>query len=143
MMNKERLYSFLKAVDKSFPVPLSLKQDLDILAEKFADKATLCYVEERGRILALVAGYTDSVIDNIGYISVVATLPEARGAGYGSRLVREFLDVARKKKLSAVHLYTARSNVAAIGMYKKIGFEEWLCENEPRPDDLHLIFRIS
>ena len=142
-MNKERLYSFLKAVDKSFPVPLSEKQDLSVLVAKFIEKATLCHVLNEGRMIALVAGYTENVTENMGYISVVATIPEARGKGYAKALVGEFIDIARSKGLSAVHLYTVRTNTSAVKMYEKLGFAEWVCENEPRPDDLHLIYRIQ
>ena len=143
MIEFEKIKDFLEAVDKSFPVPLSEKQELSVLAEKFVSKATLCHIEENGRIVAMVAGYTDNVTDNMGYISVVATLPEARGKGYASRLVKEFVDISASKRLSSVHLYTARSNFSAVKMYEKIGFTEWLCENEQRPDDLHLLYKID
>lgn len=143
MVAIDDLKVFLMAVDNSFPIPLAQKQNLVALAEKFKDKADLCYVKEKDQIMALVAGYTKNVTDNMGYISVVATLPVARGRGYATKLVKEFVELAAKKRLDAVHLYTDRSNYAAINMYQKIGFEEWLCENEPRPDDLHLIYRID
>lgn len=138
-----KLETFLFAVDSMFPVPLSEKQDLHEFARKLFEKATLCYSEENGDICSLVAGYTDNVVNNLGYISVVATLPQVQGRGYGSSLVRDFLDIAQKKDLDAVHLYTARENDTAIKMYKKLGFVEWHLENEPRPDDLHLIYYIK
>ena len=143
MINKNSIEEFLVCVDKSFPVPLSDKQELSSLAEKFAEKATLCYVEENGKILAMVAGYTENVTENRGYISVVATLPEARGKGYASRLVKEFVEIAAVKGLSSVHLYTVRENIPAVKMYEGLGFVEWSCENEQRPKDLHLILEIS
>lgn len=143
MINLENLKAFLQAVDKSFPIPLSQKQDLSKLAEKFIDKATLCYAEEEGRITALVAGYTENAINDIAYISVVATLPEKQGRGLASGLVAEFISRAREKDLRAVHLYTAQSNLGAIRMYHKLGFVEWVYEGESRPNDLHLIYYIK
>ena len=143
MINKEKLETFLGSVDNHFPTPLSQKQELSLLAEKFMEKATMCYHEENGEILALVAGYTQNVTADMGYISVVATLPEAQGKGYASRLVKEFIEIATDADLSAVHLYTAKSNLSAIAVYKKLGFTEWVVEGETRPDDLHLIFSIK
>ena len=143
MINKDKLEAFLKSVDNLFPTPLSQKQELSLLAEKFMEKATMCYHEEDGEILALVAGYTQNVTADMGYISVVATLPEAQGRGCASRLVKEFIEIATDADLSAVHLYTAKSNLSAIAVYKKLGFTEWVVEGETRPDDLHLIFSIK
>ena len=143
MINLENLKDFLQAVDKSFPTPLSQKQDLGKLAEKFIDKATLCYAEEEGRIAALVAGYTENVTNDIAYISVVATLPEKQGRGLASGLVAEFISRARERGLRAVHLYTAQSNLGAIRMYRKLGFVEWIYESEPRPNYLNLIYYVK
>lgn len=142
-MTVEAVERFLQDVDTLFPVPLSQKQELSELAAKFAEKATICTVCEHGRITAMVAGYTDNVVNDMAYISVVATLPAAQGKGFASRLVREFVEIARQKPLTAVHLYAVRSNVPAIEMYRKIGFEEWFLPDEPRPDDVHLIYRLQ
>lgn len=139
----QKILEFLKAVDKDFPIPLSEKQDLEALAKKFCEKATLCTKEENGEIVALVAGYTENLESNKAYISVVGTLEKARGKGYAKALVREFIDICKEKNIDAVHLYTVHANTAAVNMYKSIGFVEWKMENEPRKDDLHLIYYLG
>ena len=141
--DQKALEVFLKAVDCLFPVPLSHKQDLGCFAKKLYEKATVCHISSGGEILSLTAGYTDNVTDNIGYISVVASLPKARGNGYAKKTIEEFIGIARQKGLDAVHLYAVPENIAAVNMYRNIGFEEWRIPEEPRPDDLHLIFRIK
>ena len=138
----DKIDKFLNAVDGDFPVPLSEKQDLHQLAAKLAEKGTVCFAQENGEICSMVLGYTENVIGNMGYISIVATIPLAKGKGYASRLVREFVEKAREKGLSAVHLYAVKDNIPAVRMYKKLGFTEYKFENEPRPDDLHLIYYI-
>ncbi len=130
---------FLYSVDATFPVPLSQKQDLKDLAIKFWEKGTLCLAWENNEICSMVAGYTDNILNNKAYISVVATLDSARGQGYASRLIEEFIAIAEEKHIEAVHLYTDRKNIPAIRMYLKLGFEEWQISEEPRPDDMHLI----
>ena len=138
----KQLETFLKEVDASFPVPLSQKQELGAFAKKLFEKGTLCAILEEGRILSLAAGYTRDVVNEMGYISVVATLREAYGRGLASQLVTAFLDQARACGLKAVHLYTAASNAGALRMYQKIGFEIWHPAGEQRPEDVHLIYRF-
>lgn len=140
---REQLNAFLNAVDKDFPVPLSQKQDLTVLADKFYQYGTLFAEVDNGKIVSLVAGYTDNVINGRAYLSVVATLEEGRGRKLAPRLINRFIDLARSKNLNAVHLYTDKSNVVAIEMYKKLGFEVTCDDNEPRPDDVHFIYYLK
>ena len=138
-----KLERFLREVDRTFPVPISEKQDLAAYAQKLSERATLCAELDGKRIVALVAGYTENVTDNMAYISLVATVADAQGRGVGKRLTREFVSVAADKGLDAVHLYAVPTNTPAVSMYKKLGFEEWIRPDEPRPQDLHLIYRIK
>ena len=142
-MNKIDIEMFVRGVDNSFPIPLSRKQDLKQFAHKLYEHATLCAEYEDEKIVSLVAGYTENVLENRAYISVAATCAEARGKGYASKLIKEFIDICRQKDLDAVHLYAVPSNVTAVNMYKRLGFEEWVIENETRPNDLHLIYYIK
>lgn len=138
-----QIEAFLREVDDLFPVPLSRKQNLCDFAIKLHEKATICYAKNDGRISAMVAGYTDNLVGNIAYISIVATCIGYRGRGYASSLVKQFINICKNKNISAVHLYSAASNSAAIKMYQKIGFVNYRPEEEPRPDDTHLIFYIG
>ena len=130
---------FLRRVDSDFPVPLSQKQDLSVLAQKLSAHATICTVKDGNEILAMVAGYTENLINNMAYISVAATVPEARGNGLASGLIETFLRICVDKKISAVHLYAVSSNLPAMNMYRRLGFVLWDCPDETRPEDAHLI----
>ncbi len=141
-VTKEQIESFLHKVDKLFPIPLSHKQNLSDFATKLKENGALCTKVENDELVALVAGYIDNVINKKGYISIVATLPRFQGKGYASELVKDFLNIAKEKCLEAVHLYAVPSNIIAINMYKQIGFVEWKLPDEPRPDDLHLVYYI-
>lgn len=143
MPNAEQLELFLRKVDKDFPVPLSSKQELKEFAKKLSQKATLCVACEGDELLALVAGYTDALTDGMAYISVVATLEKARGKGLAKRLMGEFIDICKQKNIKAVHLYTVPSNIPAVSMYKSLGFADYFVENEPRPEDTHLIYYLD
>lgn len=142
-LTKKNIEDFLKEVDGTFPVPLSKKQNLKDFAKKLYEKATLTVKCEGEKILSMAAGYTDNTPDNKGYLSIVATLNSSQGKGYAKKLVKEFIDICEKKGLDAVHLYAVKENIAAVSMYEKLGFSEYIADNETRPYDLHLIYRIK
>lgn len=139
----EQLCEFLLQVDRSFPVPLSEKQDLKSYARKLQEKATVCAFCENGKLLSMVAGYTDDLTDNLAYVAVVATLESARGRGLASAMMKDFLSVCAHKKVRAVHLYAVPTNMGAMKMYRKLGFGLWEMEGEPRPEDAHLIYYLE
>ena len=51
-------------------------------------------------------------------------LPDFRGKGLGSKLLKEVLDHAKKFGLEKVELHVYSTNIAAIQLYKKFGFEQ-------------------
>ncbi len=121
---KNKLYKFLNAVDKDFPINLSAKTDLDELSDKFIKNGVLCYKEENDILTALVAGYANDLETKTAYISVVATLNEHRGKGFAKELVKEFLKKAKENGMEKAVLYTHYTNKGAIMLYKNLGFAE-------------------
>lgn len=139
----EQLEIFLRITDRTFPIPLSDKIDLSEYALKLEQKATICALrDDNGNILSMCAGYTDHVVKEMGYIALVATLPEYQGKNYGKKLVKEFLDIADKKALCAVHVYAVETNRPAMKMYETLGFQRWFPQEETRPEDVHFIYRF-
>ncbi len=136
-MTIQKIEAFLQAVDRCFPVPLSEKQDLGEYARKLSRFATLCAVEEDGRIVAMAAGYTDR---DPAYLAILATLPQVRGRGLGKTLVQEFMEKARQSGASYLHLYAVETNTAAMRLYEGLGFTRWDMPNEPRKEDVHFIY---
>ena len=142
-LSSQKINTFLKKIDSYFPVPLSQKQDLELFSQKLFEKATLALKWEENEIVAMVAGYTENLCNELAYISVVATVKEAQGRGYSKENILEFLEICKDKGIKAVHLYTTKNNMPAIKLYKKIGFVEYIQENEPRKEDLHLIYYLK
>lgn len=59
-----------------------------------------------------------------GYLGM-GLLPEARGLGLGQKLLEAALTHAREQtSLEKVELLVFTSNIAAIGLYRKLGFQE-------------------
>ena len=135
----QELYKFLKKVERLFPVPLSEREQLIMLASKFEKYGTVSYVRENGKIIAIGAGYTNDQVQRLGYISVVASLPEYTNKGYGKVAVQGFIEKAKNAGMKAIHLYADKENKAALNMYGKLGFVDWIIPDERRPEDKHLI----
>ena len=125
-----------------FPIPLSEKENISVLASKFERFGTISCLKENGAIVALCAGYTNDIKNNLGYISVVASLPEYSNKGYGKIAVEGFIEKAKNAGMKAIHLYADKENRAALNMYDKLGFVDWKINDEPRPEDKHLILRL-
>ena len=135
----KEIYKFLKKVERLFPVPLSEREQLIMLASKFEKYGTVSYVRENGKIIAICAGYTNDQVQRLGYISVVASLPEYTNKGYGKVAVQGFIEKAKNAGMKAIHLYADKENKAALNMYGKLGFVDWIIPDELRPEDKHLI----
>ena len=138
-LSETELLCFLLRVNTLFPVPLSIKTDLNLLANKLIQYGTISCIKKDGQIVALCAGYTNDLSTRMGYISVVACLPECSHRGYGKRVVRNFLATAKHAGMWGVHLYTVDTNYAAMYMYKQCNFVNYVIDGEKRPNDRHLV----
>lgn len=143
--NIEELEDFLRRVDKDFPVSLSEKVDIYEYAVKLYNKGTFCIKRDENtrRIVAMVVGYTENLVDNSAYISLVAVENEHRSKGYGKELVQQFLNICKKKRIDAIHLYCVETNIHAMKMYQKLGFQKYCLENEIRKKDIHFVYYLK
>ncbi len=135
----EEIEAFLNDVDKDFPVAISEKVNLKEYAEKLFDKATIFCEYQNGVLASMVAGYTENLKNNLAYIAIMATRKESRGQGHAEKLLGRFIDYSRNNGAKGVHVYAVESNLPAVATYKKLGFERYEPQGEPRPEDLHLI----
>lgn len=133
---------FLIKVDHLFPVSLSEKKRLSELAGVFMAYGMMGMVKEGDKIISLCAGYANDNLTRLAYISVVASLPEYAGKGYGKVAVRDFITKAINNGMKAIHLYAVKDNTPAIRMYENLGFIDYIVEDEPRPEDRHLILYL-
>lgn len=103
--------------DASFSVPWSRNS----FAEALADENNFLLVcEADGKI----AGYADTwcVLDE-ATITNIAVREDLRGQGIGAQLLKEALDEAKERGISAVTLEVRKSNEPAIKLYNRFGFE--------------------
>jgi ribosomal-protein-alanine N-acetyltransferase len=62
---------------------------------------------------------------NEAHILNVCVAPEEQGKGYGRRIVKRLLDLARWHRSERVYLEVRPSNPNAIALYESIGFNEF------------------
>lgn len=76
------------------------------------------------RVEGVACGYVTAHIDaqGVGSIGLVAIAPEARGRGFGSRLLAQALDWFAERGVRRVEVVTQGRNVAAQRLYQSAGF---------------------
>lgn len=103
--------------EQSFTVPWSEDLILDAL-ESPLDRMWVL-VEDGG-----IAGYCNfRVIAGEGELMRIAVAPEARGRGYGRKLMEHLEKDAGQNQVEDITLEVRASNEAAIGLYKSHGFK--------------------
>jgi ribosomal protein S18 acetylase RimI-like enzyme len=82
--------------------------------------------EEKGKLLGYLEGYISEYSDgslSFGELSNLVVSEGSRGKGVGSKLVKDFLEICKKKKVGYLQVVTPKNNKDAIKFYKKMGFK--------------------
>jgi ribosomal protein S18 acetylase RimI-like enzyme len=116
----EALAALLPQLNPNLPAPTS--EHLAVLLED--PGATLLIARDGDAIVgtALVIVYPTTMRVESRIEDVVVD-GAARGRGIGEALIRECIEVARRRGASIVELQTARVRVAANRLYERMGFE--------------------
>ena len=61
----------------------------------------------------------------VAYLDCLCIDKSVRKQGLGKKLLDEFINVAKKKCIKYVKLNAFESNIPAVNLYKKEGFEEY------------------
>jgi len=128
---RHNLFSFEHAyfadVDRR-PAGMVLGYDWKTKKEESLLTGTLLFAEMKGSLLKrlpLLAKFSKTVgplSENDFYISNVATYPQYRGKGVGTKLVVEIEKKAREKEAKRILLEVEKENVNAITFYGKVGY---------------------
>ncbi|MEM1058669.1 MAG: GNAT family N-acetyltransferase [Verrucomicrobiota bacterium] len=71
--------------------------------------------------------YDDLLIPQAdGIIEIVGVIPEARGRGLGSRLLKEAFAVGRQRGYTTIGIMASLNNTPARRLYERVGFEPYL-----------------
>ena len=78
-------------------------------------------LEQAGEVIGY--GILSAAADE-AHVLNVCVLPEAQGAGHGTRLMKRLIDLARWHRVERIFLEVRPSNVRAITLYQRLGFTE-------------------
>ncbi|MCL4157078.1 UNVERIFIED_CONTAM: hypothetical protein GTU68_053271 [Idotea baltica] len=104
------------------------------IMDKEVDTMYESYTENRAHFFVLLAN--EKVIGGAGIAQLAGAdlsicelrkmyyLPEARGIGYGSKMMRVCIDAAKESKFKTIYLETLSSMASANVLYDKFGFTE-------------------
>ncbi|HLA42874.1 MAG TPA: GNAT family N-acetyltransferase [Aggregatilineales bacterium] len=101
--------------------PEDMESSREYLQAVLGRNPDTCFVvEENGRILAAACGLYDG---RRGFVQSVAVLPDERGKGYGSMVVRATVDALLRLGTKRIRLFVKKSNGTVPQFYEKLGFE--------------------
>jgi L-phenylalanine/L-methionine N-acetyltransferase len=62
--------------------------------------------------------------DHIVYLGGLAIHPDFGGKGYGLKMMKAIIELAKSKGIKRIELSAGTNNLRAIDLYKKVGFQE-------------------
>ena len=78
--------------------------------------------------------------DRVGYVHVIATRDDARGAGVGRRLHEEFAKVAAGQGAVRLKAITSTANTGSVAFHTGIGFQAEVVEDYAGPGLPFVVF---
>lgn len=117
------ILAHLRDCDASFNPVLSNRVNLVDYSEKLSHQAVTFEAWQGARLVGLIAAYFNNLEAREGFISTVSTLPELTGRGSASTLMDMVLRYAGELGFTALSLEVGESNLPALNLYRKWGFE--------------------
>ena len=98
---------------------------LDIMTETYDEPRKVYFVVEKGNTIIGGAGISplDNYEGNVCELQKMYFMPEARGKGFGSKMISKCLDFAKEAGFDQCYLETMPYMDDARKLYKKVGFE--------------------
>jgi len=79
--------------------------------------------EKDNKVVGYLSAVAEGHFNRLCHILSIAVLPEYRGQGIGSELLKYLIDLVKMKKISSIILEVKKNNNIAINVYKKFGFK--------------------
>ena len=117
LMGSGDLDAIMRVEQSSFSIPW-LRESFE---HEISENKCARYLVLREDGVAVAYAGVWFVLDE-GHITNVAVLPEKRGLGYGEQILQALMQLASDSGMSWMTLECRRSNAAAQGLYRKLGF---------------------
>ena len=127
--------------DNSFDIRFGIPSDVDLIMS--LERSSLDLPWSRDAVMRLLTSSDNvllisfaAVCPSVGYVGVTGVMDEAeignlvvvpdqRGKGAGTALMEFVIEELRRRSVSVVFLEVESSNVPAIALYEKLGFERY------------------
>ena len=119
LMEPKHIAGVCEVENKSFAVPWTERMFYDELKNPLARYVVLLDKQNPGNVIAYV-GYWKFIDE--GHNTNVAVHPEWRGKKAATYLMRQMMQLAASEGMKDMTLEVRRSNLAAQGLYTKLGF---------------------
>ena len=120
----ETLIKFYNENKYSFNPPLDLQvNSIEEYVAKLKNKAII-FEAWGGELMGLVAVYMNNCETKIAFISSVLVSAEYQRKGIAEMLLKSVIEAAISKEFVKIELEVYKTNIKAINLYKKFGFEE-------------------
>ena len=117
------LISFMQSIDADFEPPLSSYVDIPKYCEKIVSLSSIFVAHYNEIIIGLIAFYCNDKSNYLSYISYLGVAQEARGHHIGQELLYNAISLAKFNLMKVIRIRTWERNVAALNLYKRIGFD--------------------
>lgn len=117
------IVELLNELDTDFDPILSSVVDIKTYAEKIINNAKIITYFEKGRLVAFIAFYSNDLETKIGFMSMLAVNKNNQGKGFARSLINSSVDLLKKEDFNKYRLEVFKTNIKAIDLYQKIGFE--------------------
>ena len=114
--------SFIKELDGLLPVPISQRTDIESYSRKIAEFGNVFAVINNKKIISAVLYYANDTVNYKAYITLIGTVPQSEGCGYGTCLLETAENAALMAGMRFMTLETDFSNNNAIAFYAKHGY---------------------
>ncbi len=118
----EEITRHLISCDANFVPPLSSRVVMPAYVRKIVDFATRFEAWAGNTLVGMVAVYCNDPARRVAHVTSVSVLAEYNGLGIARNLMRRCILHATTHGMGEISLQVDRENLAAIGLYEKLGF---------------------
>lgn len=137
------LVVFLKEIDRIFPVPMSVRVNIETHAKKLLDLGAAFIAQVDNKYVGVLLGYANDYEKKRGYLATLGIKEEYRNFGIGAKLIKVFADYCLEKNMNYIGLHAHRDNKRAIKFYQNNGFILTFDDNKPYIESVYLTKKIK
>lgn len=123
-ISMRRMIALLTSIESDYIPPLSSLVNISEYAEKLLKGAKVLVAVVGTVDVGAIGFYANNVETRTAFISTIGVLPVERGKNVGTLLIDAAERYCREKRMVNLQLEVSTKNIAALGLYRRLGFVE-------------------